>query len=160
MNWGKIYLSLQLCQRLPKRPWVRRLQSWLERQDFFEELNPCILESYLLAPFPTSGQKLCGDAVADQSWRNYRPPEELTGLVSLKSLVSTAAWWAGRCRKTWLQAAEWQEELWAQRSAHSPNHRLPQPICCTAMDLKMKAPKAGAPSPALPSLQQLVLCST
>lgn len=128
---GEKSISLQLCQRLPKRPWVRRLQSWLERQDFFEKLNPCILEIYLLAPFPTSGQKLCGDAVADQSWCDYRLPEELTGLVSLKSLVSIAAWEAGRCQKTWLQAVERQQELWAQRSAYSPTNRLPQPICCT-----------------------------
>ena len=57
-------------------------------------------------------------------------------------------------------AAEWQQELGAQSSAHSPTNRLPQPICCTAMDLKIKAPKAGAPSPAPPSLQQLVLSTT
>lgn len=90
---------------------------------------------------------------------DYQLPGELTGLVSLKSLVKTAAWWAGRWRLGSRQHSD-NRSSEHRRSGHSPTNRLPQPICYTAKDLKIKAPKAGAPSPAPPSLQQLVLSTT
>lgn len=77
--------------------------------------------------------------------------------IWLDSSWAWSAWWAGRCQKT--SGCRQQSENWSCKQRTVPTAPTPDchnPSVTLEMDLEIEAPKVGAPSPAPPSLQQLV----